>query len=383
MSINKSKKKINSIGPSITQSEIDLVTDAVTNGWYENMSKHIDQFVDEFSVFSTMDYCLPTSSGTSAIHLALLSLDIGPGDEVIVPDITWVASASPIIYVGAKPVFVDINEKDWCICPLAFEAAITENTKAIVVVDLFGNMPNMQQIRRIAEQHNVHIIEDAAEGVGAEYDSKPAGSHGKIGIYSFNATKLIIGGQGGMLVTNDQSIYEKCKKLGHHGIDKSQGAKYYWSNQIGYNYNWSNIQAALALAQLRRVDELVAKRRQIYSWYKERLDQFQGIQLNFEAKNIKNTYWITTAIISPEFKKDKEYVVEAFKNYNIDARPFFYPLSMMPTFSAYCKRDIELHNPISYRISPYGICLPSGSNLQESEVDYVCNAFKEILLESR
>jgi perosamine synthetase len=383
MSIIKSKKKINSIGPSITQSEIDLVTDAVTNGWYDNMSMHIDQFVDEFSAFSTMDYCLPTTNGTSAIHLAMLSLGIGPGDEVILPDITWVASASPIVYVGAKPVFVDINEKDWCICPLAFEAAITEKTKAVVVVDLFGNMPNMQQIRKIAEQYNVFVIEDAAEGIGAEYDGKPAGSHGTIGIFSFNATKLIIAGQGGMLVTNDHLIYEKCKKFAHHGIDKSVDAKYYWSNEVGFNYNWSNIQAALALAQLRRIDELVAKRRQIFSWYKERLGYFQGIQLNFEAKNIMNTYWITTAIVSPNFKKDKEYIVKAFKNYNIDARPFFYPLSMMPAFSSYCKKHMERKNPISYQISPYGICLPSGSNLKESEVDYICNSFKEILLEGR
>jgi len=374
-------KKIPSIGPWITQKEIDLVTEAVAYGWYENMNMHIDQFVQEFSAYTGMKYCLPASHGTDAIHLALLGLEIGPGDEVIVPDITWVGSASPIVYAGATPVFVDIDEKDWCISPAAFERAINEKTKAVVVVDLFGNMPDMEKIIRIAKRNNVYVIEDAAEAIGAEYDLRPAGSFGDVGIFSFNATKLVITGQGGMVCTNSEDVYDRCRLFSHHGIDKkTPGGRYYWSTEIGYNYNWSNIQAALCLAQLRRINELVEKKRLIFSWYDKRLKDVTGLQLNFEAAKVKNTYWITVAILSEEFGMEKELVQKEFERFNIDARPFFYPISSMPPYARYCHaKDVKKLNPVSYGISPFGICLPSGMLLEEDDVDYVCGCFKKIL----
>lgn len=375
-----SHKKIPSIGPSITQKEIDLVTEAVTHGWYENMNLHMDQFLIEFSSFIGKEYCFPTSHGTAAIHLTLLALGIGPGDEVIVPDITWVASACPVVYIGATPVFVDMDPHTWCISAESFERAITPQTKAVMVVDLFGNMPDMEAIRQIAEHHHIHIIEDAAEGIGAEYDYKPAGSLGDTGIFSFNATKLVIAGQGGMVVTNDKTIYERCRTLGHHGIDKSPEARYYWSNEIGYNYNWSNIQAALALAQLRRIDELVNKRRQIFGWYQERLKEIEGLTLNSESPRVKNTYWITTVMLNSTYGMDKEALNEAFRAYNVDARPFFYPITSMPPYVQYTMgQDMSLLNPVSYQMSPFGLCLPSGANLSEDDVDYVCDCFKKIL----
>lgn len=376
-------KRIPSIGPSITKKEIKLVTDAVRRGWYQEMTLHIDKFVREFELFTNKKYCLPTSHGTAAIHLSLLALNIGPGDEVIVPDISWVASAAPIEYVGAKIVFVDIDPENWCISPDAFEKAITKKTKAVVVVDLFGNMPDMKKICKIATRYNVKIIEDAAEAIGAEYEGKLAGTFGETGVFSFNATKLVISGQGGMLVTDNKEVYEKAKLFSHHGIDKSPGSKYYWSNVIGFNYNWTNIQAALALAQLRRINELVNKRRKIFEWYKERLGTLDGIRLNAEANNVKNTFWISTAIIDKRYSLTKEMIQEEFKKYNIDARPFFYPISMMPPYKKYCKtKNMAKENPVSYEFSKYGICLPSGSNLTESDVDYVSQCFKKIILKT-
>ena len=374
------RKVIPSAGPSITDEEVRLVTEAVKYGWYENMNMHIDQFVAEFSTYTGWKHCLPTVNCTSAIHLALLGLGIGPGDEVIVPDITWVASAAPISYVGATPVFCDIDRDDWCITPQAFEQSITEHTKAVVAVGLAGNIPDMDEISKIAARHNIFIIEDAAESLGAEYKGRKSGTFGDVSVFSFNATKIAIAGQGGMITTNDQDLYEKFRRFAHHGIDKSPDSIYYWSHEIGYNYNWTNIQAALALAQLRRIDELVEIKRQAHSWYRERLKDIEGIQLNYERECIKSTFWLNTIFVSPEYGMKKEKIQAEFKKYNIDARPFFYPISAMPPYAQYCVgKDMQKLNPVSYELSPYVICPPSAFCLTEEDVDYVCQCFKKIL----
>ena len=374
------RARIPSAGPSITDTEIQLVTEAVKYGWYENRNMHTDRFIKEFSSYTGIKYCLPTCNCTSAIHLALLGLNIGAGDEVILPDITWVASACPIHYVGATPVFADIDRKDWCLSPESFEKSITKKTKAVIVVDLYGNMPRVDEIKEIATRYKIPIIEDVAEAMGAEYKSKKAGTFGEIAVFSFNATKVMIAGQGGILATDDKGIYERAKKLCHHGMAE-YSKKMYWSEEIGFNYQWTNIQAALVLAQLRRLDELVEKKRVAFSWYYERLKDVDGIQLNYEDKRVKNTYWIATAIISPKYGLKKEGMLEEFKEYNIDLRPFFYPISSMPAYAEYCRgKDMKKINPVSYEISPYGISFPSSFSLTKSDVDYICDCLKKILL---
>lgn len=373
-------RRIPSIGPSITEAEIALVSEAVATGWYGRMSAHVDAFVSEFSARVGKPHCLPVSHGTAAIHLALLGLGVGPGDEVVVPDITWVACAAPVLYVGATPVFADIEADSWCLSPAAFESAITERTKAVIAVDLFGNMADMHAIRAVAERHSIAVIEDAAEAIGATLDGLPAGSFGDIGIFSFNATKLVIAGQGGMTVTADESLHERMRLLSHHGIDKSPGARYYWSTELGYNYNWTNLQAALALAQLRRLEELVEQRRTVHRWYRERLDGIGGLTLNSEAPTVRNTYWITVGILDAELNMDKETLQEAFKSYGIDARPYFYPISEMPPYRAFrSSENMADVNPVAYDLAPRGICFPSGADLTEAEVDYVCRALLDIL----
>jgi perosamine synthetase len=378
---NKARKKIKipSAGPSITNKEVRLVTEAVRKGWYEKRNLHIDQFIKEFSAYVDVKYCLPVSHGTSALHLALVALNIGPGDEVIVPDITWVASASCIHYVGAKPVFADIDREDWCLDPKSFEKAITKKTKAVIVVDLLGNMPSrMAEIVRIAKKHNLAIVEDAAENLGGYLNGKMAGAFGDIGAFSFSPTKLMTSGQGGAFVTNKKELYDKAKLFFHHGIDLEREGKYYWSYEIGLNYQWTNMQAALALGQLRRIDELIEKKKLLYRWYKERLGKVEGVWLNPEREG--NTYWITAAIISSKYNLKKEEIIEKMKKYNIDIRPFFYPLSSMPAFSQYVKgKDMRKINPVAYEISPYGINLPYAFSLKKSDVDYVCKALIEIL----
>ncbi len=305
-------KNIPSAGPSITQAEIDLVKEAITKGWYESRNMHLDQFNEEFSRLVQKKYILPTSNCTSAIHLALLSAGIDPGDEVIVPDVTWVASAAPIIYIGATPVFCDIDRYNWCIDPHSFENCITNKTKAVVMVDLYGNLPDVNKVLSIARANDVLVIEDAAEGFGATYNGKPAGSFGDISVFSFNATKIAVAGQGGVFATDDEELFERAKRLYHHGMAKYSDETTFWSLEVGYNYQWTNIQAALALAQIRRLDELVEQRRNLFKWYKQRLEGIDGIQLNSEAEGVTNTYWVVSAIVDPSYGLRKEDFIKRF-----------------------------------------------------------------------
>lgn len=378
------EKIIPSAGPSITEKEIQMVAEAVRSGWYENMSLYVDEFERRFSVYTGMRYCLATNNCTAAIHLALCGLGIGPGDEVIIPDITWVASASPVCYVGATPVFADIDGTSWCLSAESFERAITKKTKAVVVVGLYGNMPDMDAIRVVAEQHNIPIIEDAAESIGAVYKGKKAGTCGTVGVYSFNGTKLIVTGEGGMIVTEDEMLYHRFKCLSNHGMVRKPGEKLFWSQELGYKYKLTNLQAALGLAQLSRIDELVEQRRNLFRWYQERLSGIEGLQLNSEAYGVKSTFWVVTMIVDKQYGLKKEELLSELQRHNIGCRPFFYPLSSMPPFAPYCSgQNMAVTNPVAYGISPYGISLPSAASMAESEVDHVCETFQKILLRTR
>ena len=278
----KGLRRIPSAGPSITQAEIDLVSQSIKDGWGSKMSYYIDVFTEEFSNYIGYKYCLPTSHCTDAIHLAMLTLDLKPEDEVIVPDMTWVASAAPVIYVGAKPVLVDVDSDSWCITASQIEKSITKNTKAVVVVDLLGNMPEWDEILDVCRKNNLFIIEDESEGIGAKYKGKLAGTFGDISLFSFNATKLIMSGQGGMFCTNNQDLYNSAKLMSHHGMDKPKDGKgkYYWSDVLGFNYGWTNIQAALALAQLRRINELLEYKKWLFDEYQKRLSTVPNLKLS-------------------------------------------------------------------------------------------------------
>ncbi|MDB3994446.1 DegT/DnrJ/EryC1/StrS family aminotransferase [Gammaproteobacteria bacterium] len=373
------EKRIPSAGPSITKKEIDKVSEAIEVGWGSKMNFYIDSFVDQFSEFTGIEYCLPTAHCTDAIHLSLLSQGIKSGDEVIVPDLSWVASASPITYVQATPVFVDVDPVSLCIDTKSIENAITKKTKAIMAVDLIGNMPDWDEVQKIADTNNLILIEDAAEGIGATYKNKKAGSFGDVSLFSFNATKLIMSGQGGMLCTNDEEIYLKAKLFSHQGIKKEPGHEYFWSTEVGYNYNWTNIQAALALAQLERIDELIQYKEWLFRKYEEHLSDIEGIRLNQNHLTVDPCFWMTIAIVDENLGLSKQELVRQFDKYNIDIRPMFYPISSMPPYQKYINNSSENYNSNAISISARGICLPSGNNLTDEDVEYVCEAFKLIL----
>jgi len=368
-------------GPWITQKEVDYVSDAAANAWYGNANMYHERFERAFAAYIGVRYaaCLP--SCTSAIHLSLLALGVGPGDEVIVPDITWIASAAPITYVGATPVFADIDPETWCLSAEALANCITPKTKAVILVDLYGNMPDMDAIREVLNRHKVPIIEDAAEAIGSEFRQRKAGSFGDVGVFSFHGSKTLTTGEGGMLVTNREDLFRQALFLRDHG--RPPGDKMFFNTMVAYKYKMSSMQAALGLAQLERIDELISRKRQIFSWYQSRLGNVDGVNLNREASETKYTYWMVTAIVDPKYGIEKPRMMERMSEKNIDCRPFFHPLSSLPAYKDVAQAQVaRRRNKVSYEISPYGINLPSHLKLTKEAIDYVCESFKDILKKS-
>lgn len=365
-------------GPSITQKEIDYVTDAVTNAWYGNANVYHDRFEKAFAEYLGVRYATTLPSCTSAIHLALLALGVGPGDEVIVPDATWIASAAPITYVGATPVFADIDERTWCLSAESFEACITPATKAVITVALYGNMPDMDAIREVARRHGISIIEDAAEAIGSEYKGRKAGSFGDASVFSFHGSKTLTTGEGGMLVTNDAKLFERAQFLRDHG--RKPGDKMFFNHEVAYKYKMSSMQAALGLAQLERIEELLEHKRRTFKWYEEELDGVDGVTLNYGAPDANLVYWMVTIVLDPKFNLKKQRLMEKMNEHNIDTRPFFFPLSSIPAYSETEQAGVaRARNHVSYGLTPYGINLPSALNMTEEKVKRVCEALKDIL----
>jgi perosamine synthetase len=292
------QKRILIAGPSITEKEIRYVTNAVTTAWFENADIFQEHFERAFAQRMTVRHAVSLPSCTSAIHLSLAALGIGPGDDVIVPEITWIASAAPISHVGATPVFVDVDPVTWCIDPESMRLAITQNTKAVIAVDLYGAMPDMDALLAILDPLGIPLIEDAAEATGSEFGGRPAGSFGLAGAFSFHGSKTLTTGEGGMLVTNDDDLFTRVVSLRDHG--RVPGDKMFLNREIGFKYKMSSLQAALGLAQLERLHELVGRKREIFSWYQDNLSSTRGITLNYEGNKLKNSFWMITAVLSHE-----------------------------------------------------------------------------------
>ena len=363
-------------GPWITHKEIDYVTDAVTNAWYGNANIYHERFERAFAEYLGVRYAIALPSCTSAIHLALLALGVGPGDEVIVPDITWIATAAPISYVGATPVFADMDAKTWCLSASAFEACITPRTKAVIPVDLYGGMPDMDAIRDIAGRHGIAVIEDAAEAIGSEYHEQRAGSLGDVGVFSFHGSKTLTTGEGGMLVTNREDLFDRALFLRDHG--RKPGDIQFYNTEVAYKYKMSSMQAALGLAQLERADELVARKRAIFGWYRDVLAGVDGLNLNAEPLGVRNSYWMVTVILDPKFGVRKEELMARLSEQGIDSRPFFSPLSSLPAYAGLPQAlEAQRRNRVSYEVSPYGVNMPSALSLTQEQVRRVAKVIKE------
>jgi perosamine synthetase len=365
-------------GPWVTEREVRYVAEAAANDWYGGAGQALRRFEQAFAQNVGVKHAIAVPHCTAALHLAILAFGVGPGDEVIVPESTWVATASPIFYVGATPVFADIDPVTWCVTAETIERAITPRTKAIIVVDLYGGTPDMSAIRQVATRHGLPILEDAAQSIGAERDGRKAGSFGDIATFSFHGTKTVTTGEGGMLVTDSTAHYERCAFLRDH-CRTAEGFKYFVTEEIGYKYKMSSLQAAFGLAQLERLEELVGRKRQIFAWYEARLKDVPGISLNHEPPGTRNTFWMVTAIVDAARGLENRKMMAHFDQRGIDTRPFFPPLSSLQAFAGTPDAGrAKERNPVAYELGPRGINLPSALTLEEGQVDRVCAVAREL-----
>jgi perosamine synthetase len=366
--------------PSITQLEIDYVNDAVTNGWGEHRNSYIDRFEREFAEHLGVKYAIATSSCTGALHMGLSALGIGPGDDVILADTNWVATAAPIIHLGAQPVFVDIKPDSWCIDPEEVVKAITPKTQAIIATHLYGNLCEMDELIAIGQQHGIPIIEDAAEAIGSTYKGRRAGSIGNFGVYSFHGTKTITtGGEGGIFVTNESELYEAVLKLSNHGRSRTE-KRAFWPEVVGFKFKMSNIQAAIGCAQLQRLDALVDRKREILSEYKLQFDQL-GVRywaFNVEPKWAHIGAWMSTVVLNiPSVSSNlADKVLAELNSCGIEARPFFAPLSITPPFVDQY-RQIQV-NSWSSKIYRVAINLPSSTMLTIGDIKHIVEQIDKV-----
>lgn len=368
------KSRILYTKPSITEREVEYATDAARNGWGDRCYEYIFQFEKKFREFTGANYAIATSSCTGALHMGLAALGVGYGDDVVLADTNWIASAAPITYLGAKPVFVDILPDSWCIDPARIEAAITPRTKAIVAVHLYGNLCEMDRLLEIGAKHGIPVIEDSAEAIGSYWKGHHAGTLGAFGAFSFHGTKTLTTGEGGMFITQDRTLYEKVLTLSNHGRAAGQ-PKQFWPDMIGFKYKMSNIQAAIGCGQMDRIEDLISRKREVFAYYQKHLTEMAGISMNPERAGTTNGYWMPTAVFAPETGITRERLLERFKAENIDGRVFFHPLSSLPMFRP------QPENRISYDIPARAINLPSYHDLTSADQDRVIDAVKFVYQE--
>jgi perosamine synthetase len=361
-------------GPSVTVEDAQIVLDAVSNGWYgENAYHYVETFESKFAKYHNRNFALMTPNCTTALHLLLEGLGIGEGDEVIVPECTWVGSVACVTYQRATTIFADIDSENWCLTAESIEKMISAKTKAVIVVDLYGNMPDYDKIKQVCDKHNIYLIEDAAESLGSVYKNKKAGKFGIGSTFSFHRTKTITTGEGGMLLLDDEALFNRCKFLRDHG--RQPGS--YFNTEITFKYMPFNVQAALGYAQFKRIDELVDKKRWILHGFKERLNDIPDLLLNPEPKHVVNGAWAPALVFGRTHEMTRDIALKEIPKMNFPVRPFFYPLSSLPAFSQ--EKKGRKNNPVAYDISSRGINLPCALNLSENDLDRYSGCIHELL----
>jgi perosamine synthetase len=351
--------------PEIGCEELENVTAALKSGWVSSKGPFIDEFEKGFASYIGSKYGLTASNGTTALHLALVALGIGKGDEVLVPSLDFISVANVVTYVGAKPIFVDSHSDYWCMDPSRIR--IGKHTKAIIAVHLYGHPCDMDKIISVAKEHNIHVVEDCAEAHGAKYRGQKVGNFGVISCFSFYGNKIITTGEGGMCLTNDEELDKKMRILRDHGMNPQ---KRYWHDVIGFNYRMTNLQAALGVAQLKKIDTFIDRKRQIATEYNDLLKDVQNIILPPEMPWAKNVYWLYSILINSSIRNK---VIEQLETKGIESRPFFYPSHLMPPHKT------NSSFPIAEELSIKGINLPSGTMLSKTQIETVVRSLKVIL----
>lgn len=371
-------KPIHMAGPWITEHEVKVVEDCMRNGWYNY--DYVERFQKEFAAYHGRKYGIMTPNCTTALHLLLTAMGVRDGDEVVVPECTWIGSSAGITYLRAQPVFCDIDPHSWCMDPTALEASLSRRTKAIIAVDVFGNMPRMDELLAVAQRRGIPVIEDAAEAVGSSYKSIRAGKFGLASVFSFHRTKTLATGEGGMLLLDDDALYERCMFLRDHGR-KPDGLAYY-VYEVTYKYMPFNLQAAVGYAQFQRIEELVQKKRWMLEMYRSRLGDIEDVQFNPEPEGGRNGAWITALLVDKRYGMNKLEFIDRLAKHGVPARPFFYPLSSLPAYPG-AEAVYRRRNPVAYDVCARGINLPGAMTLTEDQIDFVCEGIRKVLLGAR
>lgn len=357
--------------PLLAGNELKYVTDAVSTGWISSSGSYVTAFEKAFAEYCGVKHGVAVCNGTVALHLALVALGTGPGDEVIIPDFTMIASAFAVCYTGAKPVFVDADARTWNIDPVKVEAAITPATKAIMAVHIFGNPCQMDALQAIADKHNTVLLEDAAEAHGATFRGKRTGALSRVAGFSFFANKNITTGEGGMVVTNDDALAEELRYYKNVCFPK-QGPRNYMHANIGFNYRMSNLHAAIGLAQTEKAEEYRALRVTHGKMYRERLGQIPGVHLQDETPGSESVYWMNGLALTEEYGHSRDALMAHLKSNGVDGRLFFNGMHRQKALQDFgC--DCSGTYPVSDFLADNGFYLPSGSGLTEADIDRVCS----------
>jgi len=353
--------------PSLGEREVELVTDAVRSGWVSSIGEYVTAFEAELASRCGVADAVATSNGTTALHLALAVAGIGPGDEVIVPSLTFVATAAAVKYLGASPVLAESDAAHWCLDPEDVASRITPRTRAIVAVDLYGHPADMDALGELAAAHDLVVVEDAAEALGAVYRGRPAGGLGLLGVLSFYGNKLITTGEGGAVLVDDPALADRARLLRDHAMDPNRR---YWHGEIGFNYRITNMQAALGVAQLERLDEFVARKREIASVYRAGLHDVLGVSLQEEAEWATSSWWMTTLRIDAGAGVGRDELAERLRADGVDSRPAFVPLHLLP----HLRQEGAL--PVAEAVGSEGLSLPSSTSLTDSELAWVIGSVR-------
>lgn len=366
-------KKINIAQPSFLGNEKKYVLDTLESGWISSIGKYIECFEKAFAEYHGVKHAITTHNGTIALHLALAAAGIKTGDEIIVPDLTFIATANSVRYCNAIPVLADVELDDWNISPADIQNKITDRTKAIIPVHLYGNPGRVKEILELARSRHLIVIEDCAEALGATYNGKKTGTFGDIGCFSFFGNKIITTGEGGMCITNNDYLAERMRILRDHGMNRNRK---YWYDHLGFNYRMTNMQAAVGLAQLEQLNGFLELRDHIYHRYMDRFGSSHRIILQ-SVHGQRNVNWIFTMRIKDICLTDRNRLMEDLNNIGIDTRPVFYPIHQMPFYQHSDFIRGEFNN--STTISQEGISLPTYIGLQDKDIDYVGDAVLESL----
>lgn len=367
------KRWIPVAAPVLVGNEKAYVMDCMESGWISSAGKYVEKFETAFAEFCGTKHAISCCNGTAALHLSLLALGVGPGDEVIVPTLTFVATANAVTYCGARPVFIDSEAETWTLDPALIEARITKRTRGIIAVHLYGHPAEMEALRKIARQHTLFLIEDAAEAHGALYQGQGVGALGDVAAFSFYGNKIIATGEGGMVVTDDDALACRAAQLRGQGQDSERR---YWFPIIGYNYRMMNLPAAIGLAQLERAEWHVQRRAEVAAWYQEELQGMPHITWQAAKDWAKPAHWLFSIILNDAIPANRDAVMCYLEKRGIETRPLFYPMHVLPP---YLEAAQGCAYPVADRLAQRGLSLPTWAGLTREDVSFVCDTLRECL----